>query len=237
MNETELIKKYVAKEKQLEALDKLHKNYPVQYIIGDVDFYGLTIKVNENVLIPRFETELLVDKTLKYLSKLFPSKSIKIADLCTGSGCIAITLQHKLNCEIDAYDISKNAIEVAKENAANNKSKINFYIKDILKPIKGKYDCIISNPPYIRFDEAIAEPVKYEPKEALYAKNDGLEFYETILSYIKNNLNNKYLIAFECGETQAEQIAVIANKHLPDAHINIEKDFNNKNRFLFITSE
>lgn len=237
MNELELIKKYVTKEKQPEALEKLHQNYPVQYIIGDVDFCGLTIKVNENVLIPRFETELLVDKTLKYINKIFPNQSIKIADLCTGSGCIAITLQHKLNCEIDAYDISKKAIEVAKINAKANQSLINFYIKDILNPIEGKYDCIISNPPYIKFDELIAEPVKYEPKQALYAKNDGLEFYEAILSYIKDNLNNKYLIAFECGDTQAEQIAAIANKYLPSADITIEKDFNNKNRFLFITSE
>ena len=142
----EYLKKYLKEEELEEGIKKLNQGIPVQYIIGNVDFYGNVIEVNENVLIPRFETEGLVEKTIERLKN---RKNLKIVDLGTGSGCIAITLAKKLNCEVDAVDISSKALEVAKKNAINNDVSINFYLGDLLKPLKNKYDCIISNPPYM----------------------------------------------------------------------------------------
>ena len=162
------------------AIDKLIEGKPVQYIVGNVDFYGLNIKVNENVLIPRFETEELVDKTIKYINNYFDNK-LDIVDIGTGSGAIAIILKSNLDCNMDAVDISKEALGVAKENARRLNTEINFYLGDLLEPLNKKYDVIISNPPYIAYDEEIEEIVKNnEPHLALYAENDGLKCYENI---------------------------------------------------------
>ena len=116
MTDKEYLKKYLPKEKFDEGLKKLKKNIPVQYIVGSVNFYGINIKVDENVLIPRFETEYLVEKTIKYVKK-YLKEPIKIIDLGTGSGAISISLKTKLNCEVDGIDISLKALNVAKENA------------------------------------------------------------------------------------------------------------------------
>lgn len=238
MNEIDLIKKYVAKEKQEEALKKLKENYPVQYIIGNVDFYGSIIKVDENVLIPRFETELLVDKTIKYANKIFKNKEIKIADLGTGSGCIAISLKKRLNCEIDAYDISKSALKVAEENALNNNCKINFFKKDIRKRLEKKYDIIISNPPYIDINQKAMDIVdKNEPHLALYANDFGLEFYKKIIAYSNKNVNPQFIIAFEIGYQQGSILKEHSMQYFPNSKIYIEKDLTNKDRYLFIINE
>ena len=237
MNEEQLIKKYVPINKQKKAFKLLKKNYPVQYIIGNVDFYNNKILVNRNVLIPRFETELLVDKTINYIHDMFDDKKINIADLGTGSGAIAIAIKKNTNCNMYAYDISNKALKVAKKNAKLSNVDINFKRKNILKSIEGKYDCIISNPPYIKRGDKIAKPVEYEPEIALYADNDGLEFYEKIFEYAKKNLNKKYLLAFEFGDSEDKEILIIAKKEFPKANITIEKDLAGKNRFLFIKSE
>ena len=167
MNDIELIKKYVAIAKQEEALKLLENGYPVQYIIGNVDFYGNIINVNENVLIPRFETEYLVDKTIKYINKL-NNKELDILEIGTGSGCISIALKKSLKSDIDAIDISAKAIEVAKTNAINNNVKINFLECDIHKfKSNKKYDLIISNPPYVPYNSIVDEKIKYEPQNAI----------------------------------------------------------------------
>lgn len=212
---------------------KIKASYPIQYLIGYVDFYDTKIKVNENVLIPRFETELLVDKTVKYLkNKNFKS----ILDICTGSGCIAITLKRYLNdIKIDACDISNEALKVAQTNAKENNTEINFFQMNILKEQpKQKYDCLISNPPYVKKTEYTSLETKYEPQIALYANNDGLEFYERILSIAKEILNENGTIIFEIGATQGLAIKKITLKYFPLAKINIEQDFNNYDRYIFI---
>lgn len=212
---------------------KIKENYPIQYLIGYVDFYDTKINVNENVLIPRFETELLVDKTIKFLKN---KKTKSILDICTGSGCIAIALKHCLNdIKIDACDISNEALKVAQINAQDNNTHINFFQMDILKEQpKQKYDCLISNPPYVKKTEYTSLETKYEPQIALYANNDGLEFYERILSIAKEILNENGTIIFEIGATQGLAIKKITLKYFPLAKINIEQDFNNYDRYIFI---
>ena len=219
------------------AIDKLIEGKPVQYIVGNVDFYGLNIKVNENVLIPRFETEELVDKTIKYINNYFDNK-LDIVDIGTGSGAIAIALKSNLDCNMDAVDISKEALGVAKENARRLNTEINFYLGDLLKPLNKKYDVIISNPPYIAYDEEIEEIVKNnEPHLALYAENDGLKCYEKILSNASNYLKEKNIIAFEIGYMQGDKIKEIALKYFPNSKVKVEKDMQGKDRFIFIFNE
>ena len=224
MTDEELIKKYVSKEKQPEALEKLASGYPVQYIIGNVEFYDTLIKVNEDVLIPRFETEYLVDKTIKYLSHLNINNP-NILDIGTGSGCIAI-------------DISEKAILIAKENAANNNVDINFTVQDIHKfNSNKKYDLIISNPPYVPFNSNVDEKIKYEPQNAIYAKDNGLYFYDLILQKTKNNFNDNFLIAFEIGNKEGQGIINIIKKYLPNSYVLLEKDYNNYDRYIFISNQ
>lgn len=232
MTDIEYLKKYF-KGNMKEALNKLEKGIPVQYIVGNVDFYGYQFNVNENVLIPRFETEELVNRTIKYINKYIENP--KIVDLGTGSGCIAITLSKELNVEVDAVDISKKALEVAKENNKNNNAKVTFYEGNMLEPLNKKYNIIISNPPYISKTEEIEEIVKNnEPEIALYAENDGLYYYEEILKNCNNYIEEKSLIAFEIGYLQGEKIKQLAVKYLSNADVSIEKDLSGKDRFVFI---
>jgi len=227
----EYLKKYLDPAKLEDGIRKLKEGIPVQYIVGNVDFYGNIIEVNSNVLIPRFETEELVYRTIKRLKN---KTDLDIVDIGTGSGCIAITLAKELCCNVDAVDISNDALEVAKRNAKNNNVHINFYLGNMLEPLDKKYDCIISNPPYIAYDEEIMDIVKKnEPSIALYANNDGLEYYEIILSNCKNYLKNNALISFEIGHTQGKKIENLAHKYL-NCKVAIEKDLQGKDRFVFI---
>ena len=233
MNDIEYLKKYLDSDKLDEGIKRLENGEPVQYIVGNVNFYGNIFKVNKNVLIPRFETEELIEKTLKKIK----NKDIKIVDLGTGSGCIAITLKKELpNSIVDAVDISSDALEVAKENAKLNNVEINFYQGNMLEPLSNKYDLIISNPPYIDRNEPIMDIVKNnEPELALYADNEGLYYYEYILKNVFNYLNDNYIIAFEIGYKQGQNLIELSNKYLPNSKIIIEKDLSGKDRFAFIT--
>lgn len=220
-----------------KVLCELKSGKPIQYIIGNVNFYGNTIDVNESVLIPRFETELLVEKTITKIKKYFPNQKVSIIDLGTGSGCIAISLKKNLDATVDALDISKDALKVAKTNAKKNNAEINFINDDMTTYQRKKYDIIISNPPYIRFDEPIMDIVKNnEPSIALYAKEDGLYYYRKILENIKNITNDKFLICFEIGLNQSTAIVDIAKKILDNVSITVEKDYSDKERFIFITN-
>ena len=231
MKEVEYLKKYY-KGNIDDAIKRLHAGEPVQYIVGNVDFYGNIFEVDKSVLIPRFETEQLVSETYERIKN---KKNLKIVDLGTGSGCIAITLSKLLNIKVDAVDISKEALGVAKKNALNNKAQVNFYLGNMLEPLNDKYDVIISNPPYIAYDEEIMDIVKNnEPHLALYADNNGLACYEKILSTCSKYLNNDALIAFEIGQTQAEAITALAHKYLK-CEVEVLKDLNNLDRFIFIT--
>ena len=240
VTDEELIKKYVPEINQEAALAKLKTGYPVQYLIGNVDFGDTIIEVNENVLIPRFETEELVSRTLKYLKKMFPQENITLGDLATGSGCIAIALKKALGNEVTvkAFDISAEALEVAKMNALKNNTAIQFYQKDIRFKIPGHYDCLICNPPYIALDGWVEVNVKkYEPALALYAANDGLEFYQKILSYAFTIVNSKYLIAFEIGADEKKSLDEYLKRNFAALNYHFEKDLNGLDRYLFIYRE
>ena len=186
-NDWELLtKKY---KNMHRVIKKLNKNYPVQYLIGNVNFYGYEIIVNKNVLIPRFETETLVEKTIDYIKQnnLIEGNVLEIG---TGSACISIALKKELNgLKITSIDKSPKALKVAKKNIKNNTVNINLLKQNIFKyQISDRFDVLISNPPYISEDEIIDEKCKYEPSMALYANNKGLAFYEHILKIKGTNI-------------------------------------------------
>lgn len=232
-----LLKEKYSDEKLDEVLKKIRNGYPVQYAIGNVEFLNSKILVDERVLIPRFETELLVHNLL---NELKGKTNLNILDLCTGSGCIAISLKKDLpDSNIDAVDISIDALNLAQENAKINETDINFYQMDILNEFSFNktYDVIVSNPPYVSLLETVDESTKFEPQNALYPGKDELIFYKTILKNIKPIINKKTILAFEIGSTQGIKIKSIAENYFPNAIINIKKDFNNFDRFVFIKFE
>ena len=213
----------------------LEEGKPLQYVLGYVNFYGNKFLVDERCLIPRFETEELVENTIKYINKYF-NNPVDIIDLGTGSGVIGLTLENKVNTnKVDLVDISKDALEIANKNKESLNSKANLIESDFFTNINDKYDVIISNPPYIKDNEEIEDIVKNnEPHLALYAGEKGLDCYEKILSNISNHMKDRCLIAFEIGYTQKEDITNLVNKYLDNVRIEVKKDLSNKDRMLFI---
>lgn len=235
MTDLEYLKKYMEPSKLEEGIEKLKDHIPVQYIVGNVDFYNLNLIVNENVLIPRFETEELVEKTIEYASAFF-DKEISILDIGTGSGCIALSLKKNLSSSlVDAVDVSTSALGVALENAKRNNLDVNFFTSDIFSNVNKKYDLIISNPPYIAYDEEIMDVVKNnEPHLALYAENQGYYFYEEIIKNASNYLNDKGMLAFEIGQSQGKRIKELVHLYMKQAKVILKKDMQNKDRFIFV---
>lgn len=234
---------YFSLEKELEDSDSLQKlvdkylydDIPVQYIIGHTFFYGLKFNVNNNVLIPRFDTEVLVNEVLNYVG----SKKYRIVDIGTGSGCIAITLKKYLkNCDVYGIDISKEALEVAKENAILNNVEVDFFENNLLEGVDETYDIIVSNPPYISKDDFVDEMVaNNEPHLALFAENDGMYYYDKILEMSKKNLSSSGTIFFEIGYNQKEKIIPLIKKYFPFSKIKIVKDLNNNDRVVIIYND
>ena len=218
-----------------EEVLALEKGEPLQYVIGTVNFYGNEFYVDKNVLIPRFETEELVENTIKYAQKFFTTP-VDIIDLGCGSGVIGLTLEKKLSTNsVDLVDISEKALDVTKKNREKLSSKVNLIHSDMFENVTKKYDIIISNPPYIKTNEEIEEIVKNnEPHLALYAGIDGLDCYRKILNNIKEHMKEKCLIAFEIGMTQASAITEIVNEVLPTAKVEVKKDLSEKDRMIFI---
>ena len=218
------------KEKVLLIKD----NKPIQYVIGNVNFYGNTFKVNKNVLIPRFETEELVENTINFIKKYF-KLPIKIIDLGTGSGCIGLSLKKKLdNVDVTLLDISKDALEVAKENAMSLNLDVTFLESDMWNKVEGTYDVIISNPPYIRANEEIEDLVKdNEPHLALFGGEDGLDLYHKIREKLLDHASDKFMLALETGDLQKNDVTNIFND-IENVKIICKKDLSGRDRMVFV---
>lgn len=222
-------------KKYQEELLALEEGRPLQYVLGYVNFYGNKFYINENVLIPRFETEELVENTIKYAKEFF-KEPVDIIDLGCGSGVIGLTLEKKISTKtVDLIDISPKALEVTHKNCGNLSSHANIIESDMFKNITKKYDIVISNPPYIKTGEEIEKIVALnEPSIALYAGVDGLDCYRKIFKDLACHLKPQALVAFEIGMTQKEDLIKLAKENLPDAKIEVKKDLSGKDRMFFI---
>jgi release factor glutamine methyltransferase len=216
--------------------NRILKGEPFQYVLKKANFYGLNYYINNNVLIPRPETERLVELTLSKLETKFKNKDLDVLDIGTGSGIIALTIKRlKPEYNVDATDISTKALKVAKKNANTQTLKINFSKADIINTNK-KYNCIVSNPPYLDKESRTTEKsVKdYEPDIALFGGGKGLETYKKLFKKIKDNLKPEYLIAIEIGENQSKDLIKMINQDFNNPKIEVIKDYNNYERYLFI---
>ncbi len=222
----------------LYGVDKyIIKNIPVQHIIGYEYFFGHKFKVNSDVLIPRFETEELVANVLEQYDNVFDGEPVKVVDIGTGSGCLAVTLSvEEKNMQVSATDISKEALEVAKANNESLGGTVTFYQGDLYEPLKNqKFDILVSNPPYIPNDEFVEGLVKdNEPHVALFGGKDGLDFYRKIIEGAESILNDKYIIAFEHAYDKAKELKKIIKKNIKDCEIIQKKDMQGKDRMTFV---
>ena len=228
-------------EKQfLMGMEEYYNGRPIQYIKGVETFFGRDFKVNENVLIPRYETEELVENILYRIDDYFSGyKNITLCDVGTGSGAIAISLAlEEPKLKVYATDISDLALTVAKENANNLKADVEFLVGDMLQPLiekNLKVDIFVSNPPYNPQEQEIEAVVKdNEPHVALFGGNDGLYFYRKIFEGVNELLNERALLAFEMGFDQRELMEEALQKYFPNDPYEIIKDINGKDRMLFI---
>jgi len=217
-------------------IERLQKEEPIQYILGKTEFYDLVFNVNKHTLIPRQETELLVDKIIKQNSI---SEEIKILDIGTGTACIAISLSKNIkNAKVSALDISYETLNMAKENAILNKEKINFITDDILNPINifdDKFDIIVSNPPYVTENEKSLmqnNVLDYEPDLALFVPNKNpLKFYIAICNFASNNLEAGGQLWLEINEQFGYETVELLKKH-NFTDLRIIKDLNEKDRIV-----
>ncbi len=232
---------YLLFEQEVSVADRAHikelilrraKHEPLQYILGKQNFYGYDFIVTPDVLIPRPETEILVEEILKN-----KKENLHVLDIGTGSGCIAITLKkHKPSWTVEAVDISPQALKIAQQNAKNLEAEIVLKESNLFEKINSTYDIIVSNPPYISHQEyatLAAQVVEHEPKTALVAENNGLFFYQEILKKAKSFLKKEGVIYFEIGHNQAESIRQMANS-AGFSKVNTIKDYNDFTRIMII---
>lgn len=219
-------------EKDIESL---MKNIPPQYLLGYEYFFEYRLKVTEDTLIPRPETEELVALCLS----MTESKTKKVVDIGTGTGAIAISLKlARPDWQVTALDISQEALRVAKENAENLHAKINFKRSDVLSSMNEKQDIIISNPPYISQSEwaLMDESVRtYEPKLALFAENDGLAIYQKIAAESRDLLQPAGMIFLEIGFQQGRAVQEIFQKAFPEKNVRVHQDLSGNDRMVVIS--
>lgn len=212
------------------VIRKRAEHVPLQYITGEQEFMGLTFKVNSNVLIPRQDTETLVEEALKVIRP-----GMKVLDMCTGSGCILISiLKNVLNVEGVGCDISKQALIVAKENAKLNNVVATFERSDLFDHVTETFDVIVSNPPYIRTEEIatlMPEVCQFEPINALDGKEDGLFFYRKMIAESSKYLNPNGVILFEIGYDQGQDVSLML-KEAGYKEVQIVKDLAQNDRVV-----
>lgn len=188
-----------------EVLEKRGRRIPLQYITGTQEFMGLEFQVNEHVLIPRQDTEVLVEEALKYIQD-----GQRVLDMCTGSGCIIVSLAVFRKIHAEAADISGQALKVAEKNAEKHGRDVRFVESDLFEKIEGQYDCIVSNPPYISSEEVkklMPEVRDHEPVSALDGTKDGLYFYRKIVKEAEGHLVSKGWLLFEIGWDQGAAVS------------------------------
>ena len=213
------------------VIEKRAQRIPVQQITGRQEFCGLEFQVNEHVLIPRQDTECLVEEALK---KIKPGD--RILDLCTGSGCIIISIQKlmKDQCHCFASDISEEALAVAKKNAKELRADVSFFQGDLFEPVEGRFDCMVSNPPYIESSviEGLEPEVRdHEPMLALDGKEDGLFFYRKIIKEAKNYLQPGGWLFFEIGYLQGEAVSRLLTEN-GYRNVTVKKDLAGLDRMV-----
>lgn len=214
------------------------KGTPVQHLTGHEIFYGRKFSVNPDVLIPRPETEELVEEALELIQRHIPGPSPSIADIGTGSGIIAITMKLEMpSAKVTATDISQKALETAQINAGELKAEIDFKLGDLLDPLKGqKWDVILSNPPYIAYAEAdaMSDSVKdFEPHSALFAEQEGLALYRKMMEDLPDRMNKPGIIGLEIGHLQGEAVEKMLKEAFPQAKVYCKKDINKNDRMVF----
>ena len=224
-------------EQENRYFDLINKNInedtPLSHLVGFDYFYDRKFKVTKDVLSPRMETEELIYKVIKYIKKS-KKDSFRILDLCTGSGIIAITLKKEIvekYTEIVASDISEKALSIAIENANNNNANITFIKSDLFDNISGKFDLIISNPPYISYKDKITikdSVLNYDPHLALFAEEDGIYFYRKIIENAVHYLSKDGVIFFEIGYDQKEKIFELGKNN--NFITTVYKDINDRDR-------
>lgn len=230
----ELLKQYD------EGMARILKEEPMQYVLGFSWFYGYRFDVDDNVLIPRPETEELVANILIEMDEHFEEyETINAVDIGTGSGAIAISVAlEEPKVRMTATDISEGAVQVAKRNAEKLGAKVEFAVGDMLQPLidqNKKVDFLICNPPYIPSEEELENSVKdYEPHVALFGGEDGLKFYRQVFQGAKKVLNDKSIMAFEIGYNQKEALLDEVKKTFGDVNAEVLKDINGKNRMLIV---
>ena len=223
-------------EKQFveEIYKKLAEHIPAQYIIGHAEFFGMQLKVDERVLIPRPETEELVDLILTEN----PEKNLKVLDIGTGSGAIALALaKNRLDWSVTASDISQHALELATENANAQNLNLSFIKSDCFSEISSKYDIIVSNPPYISRedqDEVGLNVLHSEPHLALFADEDGLAIYRRIAEDSKDYLNDGGKIYLEIGYKQGQSVPALFMENLPEKRVRTLKDQFGQDRMVVV---
>lgn len=222
-----------------EGICRMEKGEPLGHVLGFEWFYGYRFTVNEDVLIPRPETEELVANILAGYDEHFGGQPAEAVDIGTGSGAIAIALaKEEPSIHVTASDISEAAIRVARQNALDLDANVDFLIGDMAEPFieKGiRADILISNPPYIPAHEQMEHSVvDYEPHVALFGGEDGLHFYRRIFARAHLILKERAMMAFEMGYDQGERLSALAASYFPQARIEVLKDLSGKNRMLFV---
>jgi len=211
---------------------------PVQHIIGEEWFYGRPFIVSEDVLIPRPETEELVQHALQRADKLFGREPIRMADIGTGSGAIAVTFKlERPNSDVTATDISAAALAVAERNAERHGAAIEFRLGDLTEPLTGRtLDVILSNPPYISEGDALSMSptvTGFEPHSALFAPEEGLALYRKLADSLPGVIGSRALIGLEIGHLQGPAVRDLFRQAFPDAAVDIARDINGKDRMIF----